>query len=102
MNLTSVSDSELVAEMVRRGFLEEEVVLDVSQLPRHVQDSLIGVERQHVNGQWRWIQPTDSLDWDVTEAIDPLLEPHFRTQLRLVGQEALQAALADTPKETLQ
>lgn len=102
MNLTSVSDSELVAEMVRRGFLEEEVVLDVSQLPRHVHDALIGVERRYLNGQWRWIQPTNGRDWDVTESVDPLLEPHFRTQLRLVGQEALQAALADTPKETLQ
>lgn len=98
MNLTSVSDSELVAEMMRRGFLEEEVVLEVTKLPKPVHDALIGVERRYLNGQWQWVQPTNGRDWDITESVDTLLEPHFRTQLRLASQEALQAALADVPK----
>lgn len=78
MILTDVSDSELVAEMIRRGFLETEMRVDVADLPEDL------------------LREVTSLD--VTPTTEAKLERYAHTALK-VGRTSQLQAIA---KETLQ
>lgn len=97
MSASSLTDAELLAEMLRRGFLEPQVILEFAALPPEVRDAMTGVERQYSHEGWRWVLPVAGGDLDFTKSIERTLEPFYQHTLRLARTEDVANIYAKFP-----